>query len=143
MPCWRLQGQQPGLTSFDVIQCWATIRVGTGAAGSHGGTLYYYTRTTVDGAETPSGDCSVATFSRVADGTCGNCADTGQYYDCINGSCIGKETYNTPGLYASLPACQSMCGAPITPPCDGECVSNAQIAALQQAANIITSKLCG
>ena len=66
-----------------------------------------------------------------------------QKYDCLNGGCVTKETYSTPGLYASLEACQSICGVPPTPPCDGECVSNAQIAALQQAANIITSKLCG
>lgn len=62
-------------------------------------------------------------------------------YDCINGVCTLQSTYKTPGLYPTLAACKSACSQ--VTPCDGECISNAQIAALQQAANQVTSKLCG
>ncbi|MBN3939180.1 hypothetical protein [Nostoc sp. NMS9] len=30
-------------------------------------------------------------------------------YDCINGKCIVKTQYNTPGLYQSLADCQAVC----------------------------------
>lgn len=32
-----------------------------------------------------------------------------QKYDCINGTCIIKTQYNTPGLYNSLSDCQAVC----------------------------------
>jgi hypothetical protein len=72
-----------------------------------------------------------------------NCRDVDpqQPCDCLNGGCIPKTTYNTPGKYASLTACQSACAKDSN--CDGECVSAAEISALQQAADRIKSKLCG
>jgi hypothetical protein len=63
-----------------------------------------------------------------------------QQYDCINGGCIPKATYNTLGKYASLAACQSGCAKDSN--CTGECVSAAELAALQQAANNLQSKFC-
>jgi hypothetical protein len=61
--------------------------------------------------------------------------------DCVNGGCVPSTTYNTPGKYANLAACESGCGK--DSPCDGECVSTAQIAALQQAAANVQTRLCG
>lgn len=64
-----------------------------------------------------------------------------QPYDCVNGGCVAKTTYATPGKYANLSACQAGCAKDST--CTGECVSAEQIAALQQAADQIKSRLCG
>lgn len=63
-----------------------------------------------------------------------------QPYDCINGGCVPKTTYMTPGKYENLAACQSGCAK--DSPCTGECVSPEQIAALQQAASNVRSRLC-
>lgn len=63
-----------------------------------------------------------------------------QKFDCLNGGCIPKTTHNTPGKYASLTACQSGCAKDSN--CTGECVSVAELAALQQAASNLQSKFC-
>jgi hypothetical protein len=63
-----------------------------------------------------------------------------QQHDCLNGGCIPKTTYNTPGVYASLAACQSGCAK--NSDCTGECVSTAEIAALAQAASNLQAKNC-
>ncbi len=63
-----------------------------------------------------------------------------QAYDCINGGCLPKTTYNTPGIYANLAACQSGCAKNSN--CKGVCVSPEELAALQQAANQLQSKVC-
>jgi hypothetical protein len=67
--------------------------------------------------------------------------DPAQPCDCVNGGCVPKTTYNTPGKYPSLAACQSGCAKDSA--CLGECVSPEQLAALQQAADLVKSKLCG
>jgi hypothetical protein len=69
------------------------------------------------------------------------CGATYDKCDCLNGGCVPSATYNTPGKYANLAACMSGCGK--DSPCDGECVSAAELAALQQAANALKSRLCG
>jgi hypothetical protein len=63
-----------------------------------------------------------------------------QKFDCLNGGCIPAETYTTPGIYANLAACESGCAKNSN--CKGECVSAAELAALQQAANQLQSKIC-
>ncbi len=65
----------------------------------------------------------------------------GQQYDCLNGSCVPKQTYNTPGAFSTIALCQSSCGQ--ATPCDGECVPVAEIAALQSAASGLRARLCG
>jgi hypothetical protein len=62
-------------------------------------------------------------------------------HDCVNGDCVTKTTYNTPGVFETLAACQSGCGQNSN--CTGECVSAEELAALQQAANNLRSRLCG
>jgi hypothetical protein len=61
--------------------------------------------------------------------------------DCLNGVCIPKATYNTPGKYANLALCQAGCAKDSA--CNGECVSPEEIEALQQAAAKVRGKLCG
>jgi hypothetical protein len=61
-------------------------------------------------------------------------------YDCINGGCVQKGTYNTPGVFDSLAACQSGCAKNSN--CTGECVPADEIANLQQALNNLQSKFC-
>ena len=63
-----------------------------------------------------------------------------QPYDCVNGGCVPKTTYSTPGLFVSLAACQAGCAKNST--CTGECVSAEELAALQQAAGTVRSRLC-
>ncbi|MEH1857490.1 MAG: hypothetical protein V7L21_05710 [Nostoc sp.] len=57
--------------------------------------------------------------------------DTGQpatdRYDCINGACTKKNVYSTPGLYASLSACEVACGTG----CSGKCISSADWAEIE------------
>jgi hypothetical protein len=60
--------------------------------------------------------------------------------DCLNGGCVPKTTYNTPGIFPTLAACQSGCAKNSN--CIGECVSAEELAALQQAANNLQSKFC-
>ncbi len=69
------------------------------------------------------------------------CKDlSGNPCDCINGGCVPKTTYGTPGVFANLAACQSGCAKNST--CAGECVDPAEIAALKQALNTLQSKFC-
>jgi hypothetical protein len=73
----------------------------------------------------------------------GDCAPTSiadQPCDCLNGGCVPKTTYNTPGIYVNLAACQSGCAKNSN--CTGECVDPAEIAALKQAVNTLQSKIC-
>lgn len=101
------------------------------------------------------------TYYRYFDGLGGNFSNTGWYsvpeyhlvgcatpsvnpaqpFDCLNGGCIPKTTYNTPGVYASLSACEAGCAKNST--CTGECVSAEDMAALQAAADSVKSRLCG
>ena len=85
------------------------------------------------------------TITQVSLALCTNCAPPGinpsQPYDCLNGGCIPKNTYNTPGAFANLAACQSGCAKNSN--CAGECVDPAELAALQQAASHLQSKICG
>jgi hypothetical protein len=67
--------------------------------------------------------------------------DPNQKCDCVNGGCVPATTYNTPGKYATLAACQAGCAKDSA--CAGECVSAAELAALEQAANNLKSRLCG
>lgn len=61
------------------------------------------------------------------------------YYDCINGACLPKTTYNTPGIYASLLACEEVCGTG----CSGKCISNADWAAIEALAQKHLQQDCG
>jgi hypothetical protein len=63
-----------------------------------------------------------------------------QPYDCVNGGCVPKVTYNTPGVFETLAACQSGCAKNSN--CTGECVDPAEIAAHQQAINNLKAKIC-
>jgi hypothetical protein len=66
--------------------------------------------------------------------------DPNQPCDCINGGCVPQTTYNTPGVFPTLAACQSGCAKNSN--CTGECVDPAEIAALKQAVNTLQSKIC-
>jgi hypothetical protein len=59
-------------------------------------------------------------------------------YDCINGSCIPKTTYNTPGLYQSLSACEIACGTG----CSGKCISNSDWAQIEGLSSQLRNKSC-
>jgi hypothetical protein len=63
-----------------------------------------------------------------------------QACDCVNGGCVPKTTYGTPGKFPNLAACQSACAKDSN--CEGECVSSTEIAALQQAANKAKANCC-
>lgn len=87
------------------------------------------------------GYCTYAD-EQILSATSSNCNDPppDRAHDCLNGGCIPKTTYNTPGIYANLAACQSGCAKNSN--CTGECVSPEELAALQQAANNLQTKFC-
>lgn len=70
-----------------------------------------------------------------------NCGNAVGRFDCLNGGCLSNATYNTPGKYATLTACQAGCAKDSN--CTGECVSAEELAALQQAAGALQSRICG
>lgn len=41
-------------------------------------------------------------------------------YDCVNGQCVKKTVYNTPGIFSKLEDCESVCGN--SEKCDGTCI---------------------
>ncbi|MEH2263818.1 hypothetical protein [Nostoc sp.] len=59
-------------------------------------------------------------------------------YDCINGACIAKDKYNTPGLYANLSACEEACGTG----CNGKCISNSDWAQIEGLASQLKNHEC-
>lgn len=59
-------------------------------------------------------------------------------YDCINGACIAKATYNTPGIYQSLSECETSCGTG----CSGKCISNSEWAQIEGLANQLKNQNC-
>ena len=61
------------------------------------------------------------------------------YYDCVNGACIPKTTYNTPGLYQSLGDCEVACGTG----CSGKCISNSGWAQIEGLSDELESANCG
>ncbi|MBN3926114.1 hypothetical protein [Nostoc sp. NMS4] len=60
-------------------------------------------------------------------------------YDCINGACIKKTVYSTPGIYQSLSECETACGTG----CSGKCVSNADWAQIEGLSNQLKNRNCG
>ncbi len=61
-----------------------------------------------------------------------------EQYDCINGACLKKTTYNTPGLYASLSLCEVACGTG----CSGKCLSNADWTQIESLSSQIMNRNC-
>jgi hypothetical protein len=59
-------------------------------------------------------------------------------YDCINGACIPKSTYSTPGIYNSLSECETACGTG----CSGKCISNADWAQIEGLSNQLKNRNC-
>jgi hypothetical protein len=66
--------------------------------------------------------------------------DPDQPCDCVNGGCVPKTTYNTPGVFPNFAACESGCAKNSN--CTGECVDPAEIAALGQALTNLQAKIC-
>ncbi|WP_445626458.1 hypothetical protein [Nostoc sp. DSM 114167] len=60
-------------------------------------------------------------------------------HDCINGACIKKSTYNTPGIYKSLSECEIACGTG----CSGNCISNSEWAQIKGLSNQLRNRNCG
>ncbi|MFM6672199.1 MAG: hypothetical protein ACKPJO_19040 [Dolichospermum sp.] len=69
-------------------------------------------------------------------GDCNVC--TGLTFDCINGSCVNKTQYGTPGIYNSISACEQNCG----PGCGGVCISNAEWSEISSLASQVKNKVC-
>ncbi|MBH8575784.1 hypothetical protein I8752_22825 [Nostocaceae cyanobacterium CENA369] len=111
--CWRFSGKGFDNNSYEFFACGEVAEfrsAGNGGVwlfvdGSNvGGNGYYYQPSTATvnavADETP-------TSGYTSSGSCATCrADK---YDCLNGQCIPKTTYNTPGLYNSLEDCQAVC----------------------------------
>jgi hypothetical protein len=74
-------------------------------------------------------------------GSGGGGINTNQPCDCLNGNCVPAATFKTPGYYPNLSTCEAGCVRGL--PCNGECVSAAAIANIEQAVNNLQSRLCG
>lgn len=59
-------------------------------------------------------------------------------YDCVNGSCVSAELYNSPGIYESLSACEQNCG----PGCGGVCISSSHWTKISSLAAMVKNKDC-
>ncbi|MFM5960404.1 MAG: hypothetical protein ACKOQ2_25165, partial [Dolichospermum sp.] len=57
-------------------------------------------------------------------------------YDCINGACLNKSQYGTPGIYESISVCEQNCG----PGCGGVCVPNADWTTISSLASQVKNK---
>jgi hypothetical protein len=71
-------------------------------------------------------------------GNCTSCLGIQPEFDCINGACISKSTYNTPGIYNSLEECEAACGTG----CGGKCISNSDWAQIEGLADKLKQKNC-
>ncbi|MEH1981410.1 MAG: hypothetical protein V7L27_19440 [Nostoc sp.] len=60
-------------------------------------------------------------------------------YDCVNGACVPKALYSTPGLYENLSACEVVCG---TGGCSGTCVSNSDWAQIEGLSGQLRNRNC-
>ena len=60
-------------------------------------------------------------------------------YDCINGACVKKTVYKTPGIYSSLSECETACGTG----CSGKCISNSEWAQIEGLSNQLKNRNCG
>lgn len=100
------------------------------------GSWIYSASTLVNGG---GSSIPTATYSSVS-GNCSACPVTEpEKYDCINGACTPKTTYNTPGLYPSLSDCQVACGIG----CSGKCISNSDWATIEGLSNQLKNRNCG
>lgn len=116
-----------GFTLMVVADCWEA-----GSQGPEAGGGWCFSA---------SGGYQITNLAASSCTKCQTSVPTNQPHDCINGGCVPKTTYNTPGVYANLAACQSGCAK--NSPCNGECVGAAEIAALQQAVGNIKNRICG
>ena len=60
-------------------------------------------------------------------------------HDCINGACLPKTTYGTPGIYRSLSECEVVCGTG----CSGHCISNVDWAEIEDLSKQLKNRNCG
>ncbi|MHC5826774.1 MAG: hypothetical protein ACYT04_65630, partial [Nostoc sp.] len=101
------------------------------------GSWIYSNSTLIDGA----GQIPAAQFANTS-GSCSNCQSVvipvEVAYDCVNGACIDKNTYKTPGLYESISDCEIACGIG----CSGKCLSNADWAQIESLSSQIMNKNC-
>ncbi|MBD2243222.1 hypothetical protein [Nostoc sp. FACHB-888] len=59
-------------------------------------------------------------------------------YDCINGACIKKDVYKTPGFYKSLSECEIACGVG----CSGKCISNSEWSQIENLSSQLRLRNC-
>ncbi|WP_375514429.1 hypothetical protein [uncultured Nostoc sp.] len=70
--------------------------------------------------------------------TSNSCPPPSPAYDCINGACIKKTIYSTPGLYKSLSDCEEACGVG----CSGKCVNNSDWAQIEGLSGQLKNRNC-
>ena len=63
---------------------------------------------------------------------------TEDFFDCINGACVKKEVYSTPGIYQGIEECEVACGSG----CSGKCLSNSEWSKINSLASQLKSKNC-
>ncbi|WGV23367.1 hypothetical protein [Halotia branconii] len=97
------------------------------------GTNYFYITTTAQ-VTVVDNDNSTAGYTKF--GSCIACNAVS--YDCINGICVKKTVYNTPGFYTTISDCETACGTG----CSGKCISNAEWSQIQGLSSQLKNKNC-
>lgn len=142
--CWRFYGQ--GVYSnayFEYFACGKSATYQFNGVGyslyidgvNLGGNGYQYRAGTQNIEQV---NAATPTSGFVTSGSCSGCEIIIEHYDCINGACINKNTYNTPGLYKSLSECETVCGTG----CSGKCISNSDWSTIEGLASQLKNKNC-
>lgn len=153
MPCWRFWAASNGQISFQHYAC------GNSASYQATGGINNAANLIVDGViqngpsyQYWSGGIYSRGIEQVPDvtstegnvsGSCNGCKGPpppppSARYDCVNGSCLEKGRYSTPGIYESLSECEQNCG----PGCGGVCVSNTDWAKISSLVAMLKNKDC-
>lgn len=153
MPCWRFWGATNGQISFQHYACGNSASYQSSGGPNNAawlvvdgvvqnGTNYQYWSSGIYSRGLEQVPNVTSTVGNVS-GSCNGCEappppPPSPRYDCINGSCLNKTQYGTPGIYESISACEQNCG----PGCGGVCISNADWTAISSLASQVKNKVC-
>jgi hypothetical protein len=140
--CFRFYGKGTDNNNYEFFACGTTPEYRTRNSSTVylyldgvniAGINYFYTTATAQVVAVPNDNATVG-YTKF-----GNCTACNAIpYDCINGACIPKSTYNTPGFYATISDCEIACGKG----CSGKCLSNKDWAKIEDLGKRLKNQDC-
>ncbi|MFM6269739.1 MAG: hypothetical protein ACKPFA_25050, partial [Dolichospermum sp.] len=125
MPCWRFWAAANGQISFQHYACGNSASYQSSGGPNNAAWLvvdgviqnntnYQYWSSGIYSRGIEQVPNVTSTVGNVS-GSCNGCEappppPPSPRYDCINGSCLNKTQYGTPGIYESISACEQNCG---------------------------------